>query len=69
MLELMKEQPVFYVQYWNNNGVMAPKRPITRSAALVLKAQLEGRGQRVLIKDAKGRIVPPVELSEGHPEG
>jgi hypothetical protein len=68
MLEFMKEQAVFYVQYWNNNGVMAPKRPITRSAALVLKAQLECRGQRVLIKDAWGRIVPPSELSPGHPE-
>jgi hypothetical protein len=65
----MREQAVFYVQYWNNNGVVAPRRPITRSAALVLKAQLESRGQRVLIKDAQGRIVPPFELSEGHPEG
>jgi hypothetical protein len=68
MLEFMKEQPVFYVQYWNNSGVTAPRRPITRSAALVLKAQLEGRGQRVLIKDARGRIVPPSELWQGHPE-
>jgi hypothetical protein len=59
---------VVYVQSWNSTGVMGPRRPINRSAALVLKAQLEAMGQRVLIKDALGRIIPPSELSPGHPE-
>lgn len=59
---------MFYVHYWNNMRGMAPRRPVTRAAALVLKAQLESLGQRVMIKDAHGRIVPPSELSEGHPE-
>lgn len=57
-----------YVQSWNNSGVVSLRRPITRSAALVLKMQLEAMGQRVLIKDAQGRIVPPSELSAGYPE-
>jgi len=57
---------VVYVQSWNNSGVMGPRRPINRTAALVLKRQLEAMGQRVLINDAQGRIVPPSELSAGY---
>ena len=60
--------PVFYIQSWTRSRIMAPKQPITRAAALVLKAQLESQGQRVLIKDAQGRIVPPAELSRDHAE-
>jgi hypothetical protein len=59
---------MYYVQYWNGHRATAQRRPVAKSAALMLRAQLRAMGMNVAITDKRGRIVPPTALDETRPD-